>query len=121
MWQVRLHDAFEVEFLTFEREVQTELLAVAKLLAEYGPQLGRPHVDTLKGARHANMKEIRFGASDGVWRAAFAFDLEREAILLVAVNKSGASQKRFYKQLIAKADLRFSVHLENLKAAKKGK
>lgn len=52
---------------------------------------------------------------------AFAFDPERKAILLVAGDKSGASQKRFYKQLIAKADLRFSVHLENLKAAKKGK
>lgn len=120
MWEVRLDDAFEVEFLAFEREVQTELLAVAKLLADYGPQLGRPHVDTLKGSRHANMKELRFGASDGEWRAAFAFDPERKAILLVAGDKSGGSQKRFYKQLIAKADLRFSVHLENLKAGKKG-
>jgi len=120
MWEVRLHDAFEVEFLTFEREVQTELLAVAKLLAEYGPQLGRPHVDTLKGSRHANMKEMRFSAADGEWRVAFAFDPERNAIVLVAGDKSGGSQQRFYKQLIAKADSRFSGHLENLKPAKKG-
>ena len=44
-----------------------------------------------------------------------------EAILLVAGDKSGGSGKRFYEQLIAKADLRFSAHLESLKAAKKGK
>lgn len=120
IWDVRLHDSFEAEFLAFEREVQTELLAMAKLLADYGPQLGRPHVDTLKGSKHANMKELRFSADDGEWRAAFAFDPERRAILLVAGDKSGVSQKRFYKQLIAKADSRFSDHLENLIFGKKG-
>lgn len=73
-WDVRLHDAFEAEFLAFERGVQTELLAVAKLLAEYGPQLSRPYVDTLKGSKHTNMKEMRFSAADGEWRVAFAFD-----------------------------------------------
>lgn len=119
-WDVRLHDAFEAEFQAFFREVQTELLAVAKLLAEYGPQLGRPYVDTLKGSKHANMKEMRFTAADGEWRAAFAFDPERKALLLVAGDKSGGSQKRFYKQLIAKADNRFSEHLESLKSGKKG-
>ena len=119
-WDVRLHNAFEAEFQAFERGVQTELLAVAKLLAEYGPQLGRPYVDTLKGSKHTNMKEMRFSAADGEWRAAFAFDPERKAIVLVAGDKSGGSQKRFYKQLIAKADSRFSDHLENLKSVKKG-
>ena len=64
-WDVEFHDAFEEEFLAFEQSVQDALLAVAKLLAEYGPQLGRPHADTLKGSKHANMKELRFEASDG--------------------------------------------------------
>ncbi|MDE2500260.1 MAG: type II toxin-antitoxin system RelE/ParE family toxin, partial [Alphaproteobacteria bacterium] len=55
------------------------------------------------------------------WRTAFAFDPERNAILLVAGDKSGGSQKRFYRQLIAKADSRFSEHLENLKTGRKEK
>ncbi|MET3794358.1 hypothetical protein ABID37_004598 [Aquamicrobium terrae] len=67
------------------------------------------------------MKELRFDGADGEWRAAFAFDPERTAIVLVAGDKSGGSQKRFYKNLIAKADLRFSEHLESLKSVKKGK
>lgn len=120
-WEVEFHDAFEAEFLAFKQTVQDALLAVAKLLAEYGPQLGRPHADTLKGSKHANMKELRFEASDGEWRAAFAFDPERRAIVLVAGDKSGGSENRIYKQLIAKADFRFSAHVESLKAAKKGK
>jgi hypothetical protein len=93
---------------------------VAKLLGEYGLQLGRPYTDTFKGSKRAYMKEMRFSAAGGEWRAAFAFDPERNAIMLVAGDKSGGSQKRFYKSLIAKADLRFSDHLESLKSAKKG-
>lgn len=121
-WNVEFEDAFEKEFLAFGQEVQDALLAVAKLLVDYGPQLGRPYADTLKGSKHANMKELRFEAADGEWRAAFAFDPQRKAILLVAGDKSGGSQKRFYKQFIATADRRFSAHLEKLKAAtKKGK
>jgi hypothetical protein len=72
----------------------------------------------LKGSKHANMKELRFDAADGVWRIAFAFDPKREAIMLVAGDKSGGSEKRFYKRLIAKADLRFSKHLQSFKDPK---
>ena len=120
-WEVEFHSAFEAEVLTFERDVRVALIAATKLLSDYGPQLSRPHADTLKGSKHANMKELRFEGSDGEWRAAFAFDPERKAIVLVAGDKSGVSQKRFYKTLIAKADLRFSEHLESLKPAKKGR
>jgi len=118
-WVVEFHDDFEPEFMAFDPSVQDALLAVAKLLANFGPQLGRPYADTLNGSKHANMKELRFEASDGEWRAAFAFDPQRQAVLLVAGDKSGGSQKRFYKQLIAKADARFSTHLAGLKAGKK--
>ena len=118
-WDVEFEDAFEAEFLAFEQKVQDALFAAARLLVDYGPQLGRPYADTLKGSKHANMKELRFDAADGEWRAAFAFDAQRKAILLVAGDKSGGSQKRFYKQLITKADRRFSAHLEKLKAATK--
>ncbi len=89
-------------------------MAKTLLLQISGPNLRRPHVDTLNGSRHSNMKEIRFNADDGVWRVAFAFDRQRKAILLVAGDKSGESQKQFYKQLIAQADLRFNEHLSRL-------
>jgi hypothetical protein len=58
------------------------------------------------------MKELRFDAADGVWRVAFAFDTRRKAILLVAGDKSGGSQTRFYKRLIKLADERFERHLQ---------
>jgi hypothetical protein len=115
-WLVQLHPSFESEFLDLPQEVQDELLAKTLLLQISGPNLRRPHVDTLNGSRHSNMKEIRFNAADGVWRVAFAFDPKRKAILLVAGDKSGVGQKQFYKQLITKADLRFDEHLSILEA-----
>lgn len=114
-WTVTNHDDFDAEFDALPEAVQDALLAVALVLADMGPVLGRPHVDTLEGSRYPNMKELRFDADDGVWRVAFAFDPARRAILLVAGDKSGVSQRRFYKTLIAKADTRFANHLEKLK------
>jgi len=64
------------------------------------------------------MKELRFDAAGGVWRVAFAFDLNRTAILLVAGDKSGGSEKRFYRQLIDKSDARFDAHLAKIKRQK---
>jgi hypothetical protein len=116
-WTIRFHDGFDDEFAALDQEVQDELLATAKLLQDYGPALGRPHVDTLKGSSHANMKELRFSAADGVWRVAFAFDPKREAILLVAGDKSGGSESKFYKRLLKKADKRYGQHVESLKKA----
>jgi hypothetical protein len=114
-WVVLYHDAFVPEFAALPEAVQDELLAMAELLTKNGPRLGRPHADTLAGSRQANMKELRFAADDGVWRVAFAFDPKRQALILVAGDKSGVAQKRFYKTLIAKADARFTEHLTMLK------
>jgi len=119
-WTVRLHDAFEPEFEALAEAVQDELLAQAQVIETFGPAAGRPRVDTLKGSKHANMKELRFDADDGVWRAAFAFDPKREAIILVAADKSGGSEKKFYKRLIKIADERFDQHLDKLRENKEG-
>lgn len=118
-WTVVFHRAFDNEFKQLSDGVQDEILAHAKLLEQFGPTLGRPRVDTLKGSRHANMKELRFDADNGVWRVAFAFDPSRQAVLLVAGDKSGGSQRQFYRQLIRTADERFDEYLEKLKKEKK--
>lgn len=114
-WSVIFHDDFHAEFQAMGGALQDELLAHARLLQEFGPHLGRPTVDTLKGSKHANMQELRFNCEGGLWRVAFAFDTERAAILLVGGDKGGADQRRFYKKLIASADARFDGHLATLK------
>ncbi|HEX4159519.1 MAG TPA: type II toxin-antitoxin system RelE/ParE family toxin [Rhizomicrobium sp.] len=112
MWAVELAPEFEPELLAFAAEVRIELLAQARVVEQFGPAAGRPRVDTLKGSKHANMKELRFAAAGGEWRVAFAFDRSRRAILLAAGDKSGKSERMFYRRLIAIADRRFDAHLE---------
>lgn len=116
-WDVEFHSLFVPEFEALDEDVQDELLAHVEVLEKFGPHLGRPRADTLAGSRHANMKELRFDAAGGVWRFAFAFDPKREAIVLCGGDKSGGSQTRFYKRLIAKADERFDGHLAALRRA----
>lgn len=113
-WIVLLHDAFGNEFALMPESLQDELLAHANLLAQFGPNLGRPTIDTLKASRHANMKELRFTWSNEIWRVAFAFDPQRQAILLVGGDKGVADQRRFYKRLISVADDRYDEHLATL-------
>ena len=113
-WTVEFHPEFLTEFRLFSEDVRRQAYAVIEVLAVFGPQLGRPRVDTLNGSKHSNMKELRFRPRDGAWRVAFAFDARQKAILLVGGSKSGVSEKKFYRNLIEKADRRFDQHLAAL-------
>jgi len=115
MWTVFLAPEFLKEVEAASEDFRRELYSQAGILERFGPAAKRPHVDTLKGSKYANMKELRFSAFGGVWRVAFAFDPERNAILLVAGDKSGAGEGTFYKRLIATADKRFAAHLWRLR------
>ena len=64
-WVVEYDAAFEAELAAGSEEVDDEIAALAGLLRRFGPQLRRPHCDTLNGSRHPNMKELRFPLADG--------------------------------------------------------
>jgi hypothetical protein len=108
-WRVEFHPEFAVEFAALSLAVRREVLAQATVLGAIGPALGRPRVDTLKGSRLPNLKELRFNAEGGVWRVAFAFDGQRVAVLLAAGDKRGVLPDRFYRRLIALAEQRFET------------
>jgi hypothetical protein len=68
-------------------EVQEVVLAKVLLLGQFGPQLGRPHADTLKGSRIKNLKELRARTEAHVIRVLYFFDETRRALLLVGGDK----------------------------------
>lgn len=101
--------------LSLEASSYDQVLAALELLAEHGPHLGRPLVDSVVGSRHRNMKELRPGSSGRTEiRVLFAFDPERKAILLVGGDKSG-EWKRWYWKNISTADDLFERHLAAMK------
>jgi len=111
-WSVLSHPEFEKWLLSLERPLRNELLANVSLLEEFGPMLGRPKVDTLKGSKYPNMKELRMQYKGDPWRILFAFDPKRSAILLIGGNKGG--DERWYKINIPIADARYAEHLKQL-------
>src|ERR1700736_2967381 len=81
------------------------------VLAEGGPSLGRPHVDTVNYSRHRNMKELRVQSSGRPLRVFFAFDKRRVAVLLIGGDKTGS--ERFYETLLPQADNIYDNHLSS--------
>ena len=91
------------------------MVAALELLAERGPQLGRPLVDTVVRLRHEDMKELRPGSSGrSELRVLFAFDLQRQAILLVAGDKAG-NWSKWYAENMPIADGLFDDQFKSLK------
>jgi hypothetical protein len=114
MWDVDV-DLVESWLSALDQASYEQVVAALELLAERGPQLGRPIVDTVAGSRHKNMKELRPGSSGrSELRVLFAFDPVRRAILLVAGDKAG-NWTKWYKTNIPLADDLVYDHLRKLK------
>jgi hypothetical protein len=80
-------------------------------LAETGPGLGRPLVDRIHGSRLHNLKELRPGsAGRSEIRLLFVFDVEREAVILVAGDQAG-QWNRWYRENIPVAEERYEQYV----------
>ena len=112
MWEVEFTDEFEQWWDSLTEAQQDAVKDRVGLLAEFGPDLGRPVVDQIKTSRHQNMKELRASAG-GALRVLFAFDPRRQAILLIGGNKDGAWQ-RWYLEAVPFADELYDQHLREI-------
>ena len=112
-WEVEYTDEFEAWWSTLTDDEQADVDAGVQLLEAHGPQLGRPHVDGIKGSKHSNMKELRTQSGGKPLRTFFAFDPRRAAILLVGGDKTG--DDRFYERMVPEADALYDDYLEEIK------
>lgn len=121
MWEIVTSERFDAWFLEQTEDDQALIRSKAYLLSEYGPHLGRPHADTLKGSSLANLKELRAKTDEHVFRVAYIFDPERRGLLLVGGDKKGKNQTRFYKDLIGDAEHVYAAYLARKNGTKKEK
>ena len=80
-------------------------------LAECGPSLGRPLVDTITHSTIQNLKELR----PGTVRILFVFDPWRSSVLLVAGDKAG-QWNTWYERAIPLAEQRYEIYLKERQA-----
>ena len=95
---------YEEWFTAQEEENQIVINAKINVLMEFGSNLGRPHVDTVKGSKYKKLKELRFTNKKNVFRILFIFDEIRECWLLIGGNKKGKNEDDFYQKLIKQAE-----------------
>ena len=112
MWEVEYTDEFGAWWDSLAEGEQDAVRFSVELLMNHGPNLGRPHVDTVSGSKHSNMKELRTQHQGKPIRTFLAFDPRRTAILLIGGDKTG--QKRFYREMIPIADRLYDEHLQQL-------
>ena len=110
-WKTERTAQFDDWWLALPKAERRKVVFSIEELEATGPSMGRPLVDTVRGSRYLNMKELR--ASETI-RVFFAFDPRRKAVLLIGGNKAGKS-KRFYRQMISKADQIYDAHLRRIK------
>jgi hypothetical protein len=111
-WNVELTDEYYEWFESLDEGQQDAVREDIAILERSGPSLGHPFVDTLKGSRHTNMKELRTMHGRRHLRSFFAFDPRRTAILLIGGDKTG--DKRFYQTMIPLADGLLDRYLEEI-------
>jgi hypothetical protein len=112
-WEIEYTEEFEAWWNSLDEDEQESLAASVGLLEELGPQLPRPHSDTINGSKHSNMKELRTQHQGRPLRTFYAFDPRRMAILLIGGDKTG--DDRFYDRMIPLADKLYDRHLKELK------
>ena len=112
MWEVEVTDQF-IEWWSTLSDAQREAVTDrVDLLAERGPDLGRPVVDRIHSSRHQSMKELR-AAKGGALRVLFSFDPRRQAILLLGGDKAGG-WNAWYEWAVPLADDPYDEYLREL-------
>ena len=111
MWEVEYTDEFGAWWGDLSVAQQEAIDTAVEQLQAVGPGLGRPWVDTVKGSRHSNMKELR--PRGGHLRVLFAFDPHRSGLLLIGGDKSDRWQS-WYAEAIPQADQMYDDHLAAL-------
>lgn len=114
-WQIVATKEFEEWFRSLSIKEQDKIDAGVELLRQFGPRLGRPHVDTLEDTSYPNLKELRTSTATSEVRTFFAFDPEQTGVLLCGGDKQGKKERRWYRRMIATAERLYGEHLERLK------
>lgn len=112
-WGVEYTDEFGLWWGKLYEDEQVSIAASVQLLEERGPHLAFPHSSGVNGSRHSHMRELRTQHLGRPFRTLYAFDLLRNAILLIGGDKSG--DDRWYEVHVPLADRLYDEHLDQLR------
>lgn len=111
-WDIEASDEFSIWYRDLADDEAKSVNFSVDLLEQAGPALGRPHVDTLKGSKVLNLKELRVQHQGQPIRILFAFDPRRVGYLILGGDKTG--NEGWYRTFIPQAEKIYAKHLDEI-------
>jgi hypothetical protein len=112
VWEVEGTDEFAEWFASLSDEEQVSVGRVVDLLVAHGPSLPFPYSSRIETSRHRHMRELRIQHQGRPYRALYAFDPRRAAIILLGGDKTG--NDRWYDENVPRADALYDEYLREL-------
>ena len=110
-WIVEFTDEFELWWLELSELVQEKCAAVVDLLTREGPNLGFPYSSSIRGAAHA-LRELRIQCGGHPYRILYAFDPQRNALLILGGDKTG--NDRWYEENVPRAERIYEQYFKEI-------
>ncbi len=105
-------DEFEAFYLSLDADDTRAVDRLVDLLADQGVLLGHPYSTAVRGTRYP-LRELRHRSTTSPLRIFYAFDPERNAVLLIGGNKKG--DDRFYERMVPLAEAIWEQYLQEQK------
>lgn len=113
-WEIEASDEFVDWYRNLDEEETESVNSSVEVLQWSGPDLGRPQVDTLKGSKIPNLKELRIQHQGRPIRILFVFDPRRVGYLILGGDKTGDSG--WYKSFIPRAEKIYARHIREIRS-----
>lgn len=113
-WETEASDEFVTWYNGLDEDEIESVNFSVDLLGQAGPILGRPHVDTLKGSKVPNLKELRVQHEGRPLRILFVFDPRRVGYLILGGDKTGDDE--WYATFIPQAEKIYDKHLTEIRS-----
>lgn len=102
-------DAYEAWLRDLDASEQAAVINAVRKLEAFGYQLGAPHTSALEGTDFP-LRELRPKQGRSPLRVIYAFDPQRQAVLLIGGDKSG--DPKFYRRILVEAESLWRRYLE---------
>jgi hypothetical protein len=108
--EIVVTDQFKDWYEALSIDEQEPVFRAVTLLEELGTKLGYPYTSAIQRSRYP-LRELRIQHRGRPYRVFYAFDPERQAVLLLGGNKSG--RVRFYEEYVPRAEALWEQYLRD--------
>lgn len=90
-WTIKFYKGVDEQLLAMPPKIQARMIRLLELMEVYGANLGEPHTSVIGGG----LFEIRAKAQEGIGRAIFCYEVDRQVYILhIFIKKAQKLSKK---------------------------